>query len=351
MAVQFMDSFSHYNTLEAMMAKWTTRIDNFGEYLIIPGGGRCLQNCLQIRQTQIGACSGPVYHPPIASLTEGVLGAGFRGTSVNSGGTAFFSIFNGDDLDVYRALTLGLNANGTLTIYTGSFSTPGPPVLRATSLQAIQDLSWHYVELQFKMSTSGGTANVYIDGDHSNPWISFSGNTGANNYTDFQLGLTGSSPLRISDFYYGNAMTDLKGDSRVYARLPNSDGSILQWTPKSGVTHYTQVDESTPDEGTTYNEDRTPGNEDLYGFPAIGIPSGIVHAVQVCPMMIKTDVGFRSVAPVVRIGGIDYIGATRAIGDGTYLYYLQVWDGNSPDGNPWTVNTASNSEFGVRTIV
>lgn len=55
---------------------------------------------------------------------------------------------------------------------------------------------------------------------------------------------------------------------------PFSDGTYLQWTPNSGTTHYTRVDE-TPCNGTTdYNFTTTVGNRDSYGIIIGSIPNG-----------------------------------------------------------------------------
>jgi hypothetical protein len=157
-------------------------------------------------------------------------------------------------------------------------------------------------------------------------------------------------PQYYSDFYYGTLQSDLKGDCRVFARLPNREGPVLQWTPSTGAIHYQMVDDNPPNDDVDWNSDRIAGHEDLYGFPAIGIASGTVYAVQTCALMKKTDVGFRSVAPVINIAGIDYVGTTRAIADGSWLYYIQCWDQNDPSGAAWTVPNAVNSYYGQRTI-
>ena len=44
--------------------------------------------------------------------------------------------------------------------------------------------------------------------------------------------------------------------------LPSSDGAYLQWTPKTGTTHYTMVDESSCNGTTDYNSTNTVVNRD-----------------------------------------------------------------------------------------
>jgi hypothetical protein len=351
--IRFLDSFSHYDAAR-LLYKWTTYANaGLGLREIVVGGGRCLQNAYQLTQVNVGQGEGIVYHPPFANLTEGTLQTGFRIPPNNSGNPhMIFSLFYNGTIENNRVLSLGLNSNNTLGLYTGYFGAGGNLTEVVRSLRAVNDSSWHSVGWTFKTDPAAGASSVYIDGDLGDPYFTFAGNTGAAHYTDFQLGVAnGGGTLRYSDFFWGDLQTDVKGDSRVFARLPNREGPILQWTPSSGAIHYQMVDENPPNDDTDWNSDRTPGNEDLYGFPSIGIASGTVYAVQTNMLMKKTDIGFRSVAPVIQIGGVDYVGLTRAIADGSWLYYMQCWDQNDPAGNPWSVPNAVNSYYGARTIV
>ncbi len=351
MAIRFMDSFSHYGSAN-LLQKWTTLGElGLGERLIVAGAGRCKQNAFRLRQVNIGSGEGPVWHPPYSGLTEGVMGAGFAFNNADGDWSIIYSLMLNGARDNSRVLSLAIASNGTLVLYKGGNGIGGGFTEIARSLKAIQDSSWHSIAWTFKTNTSTGASAVYVDGDNANPWFTFSGNTGANSYTDIQLGQSNGGtggPMFYSDFYYGDAQADLKGDSRVYARLPNADGATLQWTPKSGTAHYLMVDENPPDNGVTYNSNAPggTGNIDTYKFPPIGIPSGTVYAVQVLPMLAKSDVGFRSGASVIRQDGINYTGSAQAVADGEYLYYFQVYE-QDPTGAAWTVDHASNDEFGV----
>ena len=79
------------------------------------------------------------------------------------------------------------------------------------------------------------------------------------------------------------------------ALLPVADGSYSSWTPKSGTTHYTQVDE-TPCNGTTdYNSTTVVGNRDSYKVSSSSVP----NAAQV------TDIAIKPCASRVSSGGSD----------------------------------------------
>src|SRR5260221_7255137 len=56
--------------------------------------------------------------------------------------------------------------------------------------------------------------------------------------------------------------------------LPQNDGTYTQWNPKSGTTHFTQVDEATCNGQANYVHTTTVGNRDSYGISLASIPDG-----------------------------------------------------------------------------
>ena len=56
--------------------------------------------------------------------------------------------------------------------------------------------------------------------------------------------------------------------------LPVSDGNYTQWTPSTGSTHYTLVDETSCNGTTDYVSTATTGNRDSYGLDISSIPNG-----------------------------------------------------------------------------
>ena len=58
--------------------------------------------------------------------------------------------------------------------------------------------------------------------------------------------------------------------------VPTGEGSYKQWTPKSGTTHYTMVDETTCNGTTDYVSTNTVGNRDSFAVSLSSIPNGSV---------------------------------------------------------------------------
>ena len=90
--------------------------------------------------------------------------------------------------------------------------------------------------------------------------------------------------------------------------LPSSDGPYLQWTPKTGTTHYTMVDESTCNGTTDYNSTNTVGNRDSYGVSLSSVPNGsTITAIEInpCASRNKTGGSFSTMNVFYRFSGVD----------------------------------------------
>lgn len=92
------------------------------------------------------------------------------------------------------------------------------------------------------------------------------------------------------------------------ALLPTSDGTYLQWTPKSGTTHYTQVDESACNGTTDYVFTTTVGNRDSFGVSLSSVPDAAqITQIDLVPCASKnTSGGSNSTMNVFyRFDGVD----------------------------------------------
>lgn len=90
--------------------------------------------------------------------------------------------------------------------------------------------------------------------------------------------------------------------------LPISDGNYLQWTPKSGTTHFTQVDETTCNGATDYNSTTIVGNRDSYGISLSSIPDGsTITQLDITPCASRVSSGGANSTMNVfyRLNGID----------------------------------------------
>jgi hypothetical protein len=82
--------------------------------------------------------------------------------------------------------------------------------------------------------------------------------------------------------------------------LPTGEGTYLQWTPSSGATHYTLVDETTCNGVTDYVRTTTVGQRDSYGVSLSGVPSGaLITRIDVKPCASRQTGG--GTTPVMKV--------------------------------------------------
>jgi len=116
--------------------------------------------------------------------------------------------------------------------------------------------------------------------------------------------LAGAAAIASALFFYYLAVADTTN-----ALLPVSDGAYTAWTPSTGSTHYTLVDESACNGTTDYNSTNTIGNRDSYGVNLSSIPNGAtITAIDVkpCASRHKNQGGGSSVMDVFyRLNGTD----------------------------------------------
>ncbi|MEK7608051.1 MAG: fibronectin type III domain-containing protein [Patescibacteria group bacterium] len=90
--------------------------------------------------------------------------------------------------------------------------------------------------------------------------------------------------------------------------LPISNGTYSQWTPSTGSSHYTSVDEATCNGNTDYVYTTTVGNRDSYGVSLSGIPNGAVItnvALRPCASRRSSGNGSSTLAVFYRFNGVN----------------------------------------------
>jgi hypothetical protein len=137
------------------------------------------------------------------------------------------------------------------------------------------------------------------------------------------------------------------GDCRVDARYPTAEGASSAWTPLSGTDNALMIDETAPDDDTTYNSTSTVGATDTHVVQDAPVPGAVLYGVQLCLSAKKSDAGACSLAPVVRHSGVDQVGTAFNPGT-TYLYNVTPYGLNPGTGAAWTEAGFNAAEFGYR---
>ncbi len=224
----------------------------------------------------------------------------------------------------------------------------------ATGTTPVTINSWNYIELKIFVNTgtpASGTCELHLNG--ATEIASTAGNFGSTAMG--QVGLPGNNnsvnmkwdDLYVLDTTGAAPRNTFLGDVRVETIYPTSDGAHTQWTPNSGSTHYTQVNETLADGDTTYVSDLTPNDLDTYGFGDIDT-GATVYGLQVNLFARKDDANTRQIAPVIRQSGSDNVGTTVTMTT-SYVTYSQLYN-QDPASADWTPTNVNADEFGIKEI-
>ena len=237
------------------------------------------------------------------------------------------------------------------------------------SAVSVTDGAWHWIEFRFKMdSAAAGTARVYIDGslqiDNSDPAASSLTGTytagGLNQPNRIYLNRTASTGVNwlIDDLVIYDDVAgvtgDLRssvnfplGDSRIEILYPTGAGSTTQWTPNTGA-NYAAVDEAVSDEDTTYVQNGTSTQKDLYAFGNLSGTPATVHAVVVNARGKSADAGAPGVKGTTLSAAAVGDSASMTLGAAYRNHQLNIpIDPNTSAA--WTGAAIDAAEFGVKT--
>jgi len=240
-------------------------------------------------------------------------------------------------ISAYRGRALGATSGGTLL---GSSAAGAIPASNA----------WYFLEFSVTFHASTGTVEVFVN-DVS--VLSLTGQntiSTANAYAN-AFGINGiTNGVYMDDIYLvtgtgGTTTTRLGPGARFWPMVASAgDGTNAQFTPSTGTDNGAMVDDSTPDDDTTYNSSTTIGNKDTYNFAALG-RTGDVKGVFIRNMC-RSDSGAAGVRNIARIGGTDYFSGAMALTT-SYTLQVSIHELSPATSSPWTVSEIDGAEFGV----
>lgn len=342
MALRFIDSFSHYRTAQ-IPAKWDTV--GPASPTIEVGVGRCGADAMQFDVTTgCWVSKGSTYTNAV-----GVTGFAMKVTLMTFGFFDFF--FYGSVLQHHLALRW--NQDGSIEVWRQD---AGPVLLATSGPGVVHTGEWFYIEFKAFIDPAVGYVILKVNGTTviNATGLNTDSNSAPAGLTFIRLNAGASTTFLIGDLYTlddtTGANNDFLGDTRVEYLHPDANGANQAWDVVPGITPHWQAvyDASGPDDDTTYIHTSTVGLLDTESFSNTGLPSGSIFGVQVGLYARKTDSGARTIAPVVRHGGIDNIGANQSPSFASYVYLLQLFATNPGTGVAWTISDVNNAEFGVK---
>ena len=346
MTLRFRDSFSHYGDSGS---KWSS-----GGGSIQTSGGRWGGPYLSV-VSGYGGVSGPSVLLPAAATW-------YVGVALCPTGAWQWEGTNGEHVFQLRdglngpQVSLRLDSLGRLFVQRGSITSNPGPVLWTDSVPLGALGQWHYVEFGVTIGATG-SFEVRVDGVTRSGVQSPMNTQATGNASANTVGLgflsAGGAAIAFNDFYAcdsaGTRNNTFLGDVRVQALMPAADGDLSQFTPSSGTTHYNLVDEIPPDGDTSYVSSPTPGNVDLYQLGDVAAVSGSILGVAVYSFARKDDAGTRTIANVIKTGGVEYDGPAQALSM-SYTYFTEHWETNPATGLPWTIADVNALQVGCKVV-
>lgn len=346
MSMLFCESFDHYSSYTLLPTKWSSYLSASSSSIQTTGGRR---NGGHLR---LGTGNAEVRLNLQAGIASIVVGCAIRTSLLSNAATGFINLEESGTLHV----NLRYQANGSIAIYRGT------TLLATTAPALISTGTWYYCELKATISDTVGYYEVRLDGvvvavASGSPSALDTRNGGTSGVVDCVM-ITGhtSSDDDFDDLYInstsGSRNNNFLGDVRVDCYRPNGVGNSSQFANNGGspsIANYLQVDDTTPDDATTYVESSTVNNIDTYAFPAASHTPAAIHAVQVCAYAAKADAGSRKLNIVTRRSSTNYHSSGYAVQD-SYRYIREIRESDPAAASPndWTAAAISAAEWGVR---
>jgi hypothetical protein len=278
------------------------------------------------------------------AATKVIVGFGIR---TNSNGQVSFH----GDAGLTTHITVVRNTTtGVLEIRRGTAS----GTLLASGTQSLANDQWNYWEVSATIADAGGEVHVRLNGQATDE-VSYVGDTKnagtATTIDRISIPNAGTSTY-VSDLYILNDTgpapnNAFLGDVVVRTLSPGGDGTYSQLLGSDGnsVSNYLLVDEH-PYSSTDYVGSAVVGQKDTYAM--VDLPAGVatVYGLQVNGMMAKSDASSASARYILRSGGTDYTGPTRALTT-TYTGYYDLYETNPATGVFWTPAGVNAVETGM----
>ncbi len=325
MALVLVDGFDHYASTQAVEKFWTGSI-----FTMVPGRGFGGQAMDVIINNQVRKVFPSTYATVIAGAAIQVSDnqAGLFMALLGAGATA---VAVGID-SVTQKLKL-VDSSGLIV---------------ATGTTVLPIGSWFYVEIKVTKGSTG-TATVHLNG--AAEIASTVGNYGTSNIDQIEFsnhslgGDTLVDDVVVMDTSGSAPQNDFIGDVRIETLYPVADGSYTSWTPKFGTDHYAMVNEHLIDGDGSFVYDANPGDKDSYILETF---IGTIFGAQLNIGARKGDAPLRQIKPLIRQGGVDYLGDLATLSS-DYLFYSWRLD-KDPSGADWLAATINADEFGQELI-
>jgi hypothetical protein len=293
-----------------------------------------------------------IFAKTIPASSKVIIGSGVQCNT--AGQPSYYWTFYGD-AGATAHITVHRNSSGFLEIRRGT--TAG--TLLATGTTSIPINVWAYVEVSATISDTVGEVHVRLNGISTDE-VSYTGDTKnggtASTIDKVQFGTaSGSNNIYFTDIYIcddtGSAPNNtFLGDVTVRTLAPNGNGNSSQLLGSDGnsTDNYLLVDEK-PFSSVDYAGSGTTGQKDTYALDNLPASATSVYGVQVNANILKSDASASQSRIVIRSGGTDYGGTTRALSTSA-ITYTETYNQNPNTSASWTAANVNGLEAGMEVM-
>lgn len=233
----------------------------------------------------------------------------FGGAKVTVGvGGAYYLDSLPDQNDILCILRLNDAANAEqISFYvqsTGIIACKrGATLLGSTATPAITAAAWNHIEFKAVINNSTGAVEIRVNEVTVLNLTGVDTQATANVETSqmlmgkFNGGVAQSADWYVDDLFTwddatvgDNDVVDFIGDKKVFTVFPDADTAEADWAKSSGVTGYTLIDESSPNDAD-YISTATDGDVSEFGLANLPANVAEIIALQLTPRVLKTDAG------------------------------------------------------------
>jgi hypothetical protein len=340
-SLRFLDSFDHYVTAD-LTEKWTTN----SAAAISAGSGRRGTAALLI-------ASSTYVEKTLDAQATWIVGCSYRCTGLPAILRSLIAVLDAGSIQAQ----LMLAADGTLQV-----TRAGNALTDGASTFALAVGTTYYLEFKVTIANSiaANSCQVRVDGTVVLTVAAGQDTQVTANASGNQIRCGPGSSTSGASWYYddlyicdgtGGVNADFLGDCRVDCLFPNGDGANSAWTPSSGTTHSTLVDESAPNDDTDYLASSTASARETHtlgNLASMTLP--LVRGVQHSLSMKKDDAGTRQAKSLLKSGATTQVGSTTHTLSTSYAFYTQMYDTDPNTGAAWTTSAIDALEAGVEAV-
>ena len=213
--------------------------------------------------------------------------------------------------------------------------------------------TYHWVELHYKMSTTVGIMEVWVDGVRV---VNLTGiNSTQNSSTMFNVATIGStyySGVGYYDDWYvldttGTYNNTRLGDSRIETLRPQSDAGPNDGVPSTAGPHYAMVDELQWSSSNNIVLGSTVGNAEVFGMTSLTTTPTNIHAVRVLAVAEKTDAGVLLANAIVISSNVEADGNSTTLTT-TFNHVTNIFETDPNTGVPWAYAAVNAMDCGIK---